>query len=465
MATWELQLVSRIVRTGDLNTAVQWGITLNDFLTAEGHALYSSLLGYYSAPGTTGSILGPQAVQQTFPNFLLCDDPSMTMEALCYEVRKARLSLEFKTKIQGALELADYDPMAAVNKTQTAMIDLQNVGFSRQTDVHFYDAYSRVVRKMEMLEQGIDMSCGRWPWDPLQEVTGGVQPDDFVILYGRPKNMKTWVLAFLIAWFHDMGKRMVIYTKEMTADNIFMRAGACLAQVRYHEFRVAPWGLSWGEKQSIYAVQKILRRAQEDQTVVCLSGKDAAEGGDTVPWLRSKVEMYKPDIVFVDGMYLMTDAKGNKKPNEKVGSISNDLRAMTLATHIPVIATIQANREAAKNKEANLDEIGFSDRVGQDATLLMRCINEKDKPTVALVMGGASREFQLNGFRIYGVPATNFNYAGEISDKEIEKAKEGDVADDEAGNSKKTPAAKKATKGPSEGNAAATVIRKANRLL
>jgi intein/homing endonuclease len=877
MATWELQLVSRIVRTGDLNTAVQWGITLNDFLTAEGHALYSSLLGYYSAPGTTGSILGPQAVQQTFPNFILCDDPSMTMEALCFEVRKARLSLEFKTKIQGALELADYDPMAAVNKTQTAMIDLQNVGFSRQTDVHFYDAYSRVVRKMEMLEQGIDMSCGRWPWDPLQEVTGGVQPDDFVILYGRPKNMKcipvdepvlrwdgtfttitelsnsvtlnhqaqcwvrgevvhhtkprpmecfeivtesghrarlgvthpllrpnleytpcgnievgdwvgvarylpdfpaasdgldletaellgllvgdgnytrnevqftsenvdvlqrverliatygcsihrtqrpiefrivgtngkngvldllrsegihghksahkylpekifrsgkeailailggllstdghvaskkcfvawntsslklarqikhlllrlgivarlesaprkdaevahrvivgtqeqqskllpilpyvsakykarallngtarklknkrdndripwskdleeaihaarpkatngnpnggwphmwhgfsshklfrrsgcisrkllrrlaealnapqllkwadsciswervvqknpigvlltadagvvehhnflvgdlithnTWVLAFLIAWFHDMGKRMVIYTKEMTADNIFMRAGACLAQVRYHEFRVAPWGLSWEEKQAIYAVQKILRRAQEDQTVVCLSGKDAAEGGDTVPWLRSKVEMYKPDIVFVDGMYLMTDAKGNKKPNEKVGSISNDLRAMTLATHIPVIATIQANREAAKNKEANLDEIGFSDRVGQDATLLMRCINEKDKPTVALVMGGASREFQLNGFRIYGVPATNFNYAGEISDKEIEKAKEGDVADDEAGNSKKTPAAKKATKGPTEGNAAATVIRKANRLL
>ncbi len=464
MATWELQLISRIVRTGDLNSAVQWGITLSDFLTVEGQALFNSLLGYYSAPGTSGSILGPQAVQQTFPNFILCDDPSMTLDALCYEVRKARLSLEFKTKIQSSLELADHDPMAAVNKAQTAMVDLQNIGFSRQTDVRFDESFSRTIRKMEMIEQGIDLSMGMWPWEPLQRATGGLQPADYVVLYGRPKNMKTWVLAFLIAWFHDMGKRMVIYTKEMTADNIFQRAGACLAQVRYHEFRVEPWLLSWQEKQSLYAVERILRRAQQEQTVVCLSGKDAAEGGDTVPWLRSKVEMYKPDVVFVDGMYLMTDAKGNKKPNEKVGSISNDLRRLTLDTEIPVIATIQANREAAKNQDANLDEVAFSDKVSQDATLLMRCINEKDNPFVALIMGGASREFQLNGFRIYGVPALNFNYAGEISDKEIEKAKEGDTASEE-GNSKRTPAAKKPKNTATEGSAATHVIRKANRLL
>lgn len=464
MATWELQLVSRIIRTGDLNSVVQWGVTISDFLTSEGHALFSTILGYYSAPGTAGSILGPDAMRQVFPNFMLCDDGSMTTEALCFEVRKARLSVELKMRAQNALEMADFDPMNAINRMQMAMMDLQNIGFSRQTDVLFNESFSRVVQKMQMIEQGIDLSCGMWPWEPLQKVTGGLQPADFVVLYGRPKNMKTWVLAFLIAWFHDMGKRMLIYTKEMTADNIFQRAGACLAQVRYHEFRVEPWLLTWEEKNSIYAIERMLHQSQLNQTVVCLSGKDASEGGDTVPWLRSKVETYKPDVVFVDGMYLMTDAKGSKKPNEKVGNISNDLRRLTLDTNIPVIATIQANRDAAKNKEANLDEIGFSDRVGQDATLLMRCINEKDSPTVAIVMGGASREFQLNGFRIFGVPAVNFNYAGEITDKEIEKAKEGDVAD-ESGDSKHTPATKKKAAKITEGKAVNNVIRKMDKLI
>ena len=467
MATWELQLVSRIIRTGDLNSVVQWGITLGDFLTREGHALYSTILGYYESPGTAGSVLGPGAMRQVFPNFVSCDDSSMTTDALCHEVRKSRLSVEIKVRAQNALEMADYDPMDAINKMQMSMMDLQNIGFSKQTDVCFNESFSRSIRKMELLEKGVDLSCGTWPWPPLQKVTGGLQPAEFVILYGRPKNMKTWVLAFLIAWFHDLRKRILIYTKEMTADNIFQRAGACLAQVRYHEFRVEPWLLTWMEKQSIYGVERMLHKSQLNQNTVCLSGKDAAEGGDTVPWLRSKVEMYRPDIVFVDGMYLMTDAKGSKKPNEKVGNISNDLRRLTIDTNIPVIATIQANREAAKNREANLDEIGFSDRVGQDATLLMRCINEKDSPTVALIMGGASREFQLNGFRIYGEPATDFNYAGEISDKDIEKAKESDTAD-ESGDSKHTPTAKKkngaATK-PTEGKAVKNVIKKMDKML
>jgi len=82
-------------------------------------------------------------------------------------------------------------------------------------------------------------------------------------------------------------------------------------------------------------------------------------------------------------------------------------------------------------------------------------------------MGGASREFQLNGFRIYGEPATDFNYAGEISDKDIEKAKESDTAD-ESGDSKHTPTAKKkngaATK-PTEGKAVKNVIKKMDKML
>jgi DnaB helicase-like protein len=441
MATWELQLISRIVRTGDLNSVIGWGINPDDFLTNEGRALFASLLGYFSMPETSGAVLGPYAVQRMFPNFQLCDDVSMTTDALCVEVRKQRLSIELQNRTQAVLELVQYDPILAINRMQAAAIDLQNIGMSRNTDVHFHHAFDRVMRNYYLRKQGVDLSCGAWPWLPLQLATLGLQPDDYVVIYGRPKSMKSWVLAFLIAWFYTQGKRLLIYTKEMTADNIFQRAGAVLAEVRYQEFRSAT--LTWEEEMSLYSVGRMLHHAQMSQTVVCLSAKDATDGSDTVPWFRSKIEQYKPQAAFIDGMYLMTDAKGARKDHERVRNISRSIRQMILDTGVPTIATIQANRAAAKNQSANLDEIAFSDAIGQDATLLMRAINEMNKPTIALVMSGATREFSLNGFRIYGQPAVNFDYAGEITDKEIEKAKEQDV-DSEDGDSKNKPAARRA---------------------
>ena len=436
MATWELQLVSRIVRSGDLNSVVQWGITTDDFLTGEGRALWTALIGYHQMPQTSGSVLGPNATQRIFPNFVLCDDQSMTMESLCLEVRQQRLVIEYRSLLEQQLQLVEMDPIGTINRTQMVMLNLQNIGLSQNTDIHFHDSLARSIQRMELLELGVDLSCGRFPWDPLQEETGGLQPDDYIVIYGRPKSMKTWVISYLLSHFYEQQKRILIYTKEMTADNIFARAGACLASIRYKEFRLGK--LTYDEKQSLYTVKRMLDVARHQQAVVCLSGKDTTEGGDTVPWLRSKVERYKPDIVFVDGMYLMTDAEGARKDHERVRNISRGLRQMVLDTGVPVIATIQANRDAAKNEDASTHEVAFSDSLGQDCTMLIRAINEKNSPTIALVMSGIGREVNLNGFRIYGVPALNFEYYGPLSDKDIEKAKEQDVTSED-GNAKAVP--------------------------
>jgi replicative DNA helicase len=444
MATWEIQLVSRIVRTGELNTVLQWGITETDFLTLQGRGMWRALYAYHASPETSGSILGPEAARQRFPNFMLCDDATMTTEALCKEVRKARLTVDYKTMAQQGLELVDYDPMQAISSMQSSLTSLQNIGMSQNTDVHFYKGFSERMRRYEMIKQGVDLSCGRWPWNPLQEATMGVQPDDYIIFFGRPKSMKTWVLAFLIAWFYEMRKRILIYTKEMTPENIFWRVGACLAEVRYAALNAAT--LTYEEEQMLYTVERMLYLAQASQTVVCLSGADAVEGGDNVPWLRSKVEQYQPEMVFIDGLYLMSDARGATKDHARVRNISRGIRQMNLETRIPVIGTLQANRAAASNQEANLDEIAFSDAIGQDATMIFRTINEKKAPTIALVVGG-SREFDLDGFRIYGVPAVNFEYAGPITQGEILSAQE---ADDAAAEKAKKKAAKKK---PSEAKA------------
>jgi replicative DNA helicase len=381
---------------------------------------------YYQSAGTSGAVLGANSIRQVYPTFQLIDDPSMTTEALCFEVRKNRQRSEVKDLIRTTTDIVERDPAEALQRMANAVQFLQGLGSGRKTDHFASDCLANTLRHMELKKQGYDMSVCSWPWAPLQNESGGIQPDDYVVFYGRPKSMKSWVLSHLISHTYSRGKRVLIYTKEMTPDNIFARVGACLARIDYKRFRDAT--LYAHEEQAIYAVQRYLEIAQQQQTMVCLSGRDAGDGGDTVTWLRSKMELHKPDIVYIDGMYLMSDNRGHtkQKDNARVQNISRDLRRTVLDYKTPVICTLQANRDADKNEEANLSEIAFSDAIGQDATLAIRIINEKKQPTLALLLGG-SREFVLDGFRIYGMPAHNFDDAGALTAAETQWVKAGDA--------------------------------------
>lgn len=443
MANWETQLLSRIISTGDVGTIQRWGITHSDFITPEGRGLFNHIMGYYSHAASRGSVIGPEAIRQQYPTFQIVHDPSMTTEAICAEVRRNRSRYEMRTFMRQADELIEHDPEQALQLLTNGSDFLRRLGMNKQTDVYAADAMERIMASYHMKKQGIDTSICAWPWEAMQEATGGIEKDDYIVIYGRPKSMKSWVLAALIAWCYSVGKRILIYTKEMTADNVLQRVCAIMARVDYGKFRRGK--LSPQEEDALYNIQRMLHQRQVVQPLVCLSGKDTGDGGDTVSWLRSKIEEHKPDVCFIDGMYLMSDSRGSakQKDNFRVQNISRDLRSTILDTGVPVIATIQANRDAAKNKEAHMDEIAFSDAIGQDATVAMRVINEKDKPTLALLIAG-SREFKLDGFRIFGVPAQNFDYFGPLTAGEAIDAQRADTEEDVPAGGKSVKRRKKA---------------------
>lgn len=423
MANKEMQLISRVIHTGELGRVIDWGVTSDDFLSNEGRAMFNHLVGYYTQNGTSGSIVGPYAMSQFYPNFLRCDDQTMTLEALCMEVRIQRLAIECQAKIGQVQQLLAYNPIEALGLLNKTTTELNSVGFGKNNDRFLGPAYNDVIAQYNLRRSGVDLSWGRWPWEPIQAATQGLSRDDYICFYGRPKSMKSWVLAYFVAWLFNSGRRVLIYTKEMTQDNILMRVIACLAEIDYQSFRAG--ALSPHEEAALGSVGHYIRLMQAEQQIVCLSGRDAPQGGDTVPWLRAKIEKYKPEMFAIDGMYLMSDVHRARKDHERVRNISRDVRQMILDTGTPGLVTLQANRAAAKNEEANLDEVAFSDAISQDCTAIIRTINEKESPTIQLVVGG-SREWDLNGIRINGVPARDFTFHSYLTAKEIQKAKEKD---------------------------------------
>ena len=436
MASKELQLVSRIIHTGDLQSVVEWGITMDDFITSEGRGYFSHIIGYNAAQATSGSVTGVNYFQGVFPNFQRCDDQTMTTHALCFEVRGLRLASNLRAACDACMTQSELDITNALATLSAEVTRLNGISSAKATDLTGASAAALVMRTFNMREAGIDTSICPYPWKPFNDEAFGIQSDEYIVLYGRPKSKKSWVLSYWLKWVIDCGKRVLVYTKEMSGENLAARTMSCMAEIEYSALRAGK--LTNMDKCKLQEAQDYLD-SHPDQ-VIFLSGQDA-EGGDTIPWLQAKIEKYKPDIVFIDGLYLMTDVGKAKDDHARVRNLSRSIRQTILRTKIPVIATVQGNRAAAKNKKANLDEIAFSDAFGQDATLIIRVINEEENSTCQLVVGGA-REFRLSGIRINAVCSTNFAFHSLLTDKEIAQAKQLD--DDSAKDPKQNTLEKQA---------------------
>jgi replicative DNA helicase len=437
VANMEHALLSHIIRKKELEKALEWGIEAEDFKTNEGSAIFKMMLDMYRDPRNMGGLLGEYAVKEQFPDFIFCNDEGTTLEAYCMKVRRHR-HLRSNASIAQALVDTEDDPTKTASTCAHLLQQkVLSIGYGARDDVSFADALGRAITDHDLRQSGVDLSVCRWPWDPFNESSGGVEKDDYIVFYGRPKSKKSWVLAEFIASVFNQNKVPLIYTKEMTADNIFKRVGACLQKLPYQEFRLGR--LSETERarlaQLLDLAQDIRRYAKD---MVCLDGKDT-DNGDTIEWLTSKVKRYRPDVVFIDGLYLMSDNRGSRgqKDNFRVQNISRAARQMVLETGVPLVATMQATRSAAAHKGANLDEIAYSDAIAQDVTAAIRVINEDPKeddadrrPKITMVVGGA-REFHFSGCQIAGVPATDFSFIRNLSAKEVNNAKQRDDRQDE----------------------------------
>jgi hypothetical protein len=437
----EMELLSRIIRTGELNEVIDWGITEDDFRSPEALSLWRTLQIFHRDKDSVGSVLGENRVRSLYHEFVLCDDDNVTTEMLCNEVRKNRMALDIQAATRTGSELAMGDPYAAAAKIQSDMTAILDLDSGRKTDVYFRDAMVDIRDEYYLKRDGKLAVRVHWPWQPLDKETGGVADDEYCLLYGRPKSMKSWCLAAMIAFWYEMDLKVLVYTKEMTPTNIFKRVSACLSRVYYDGLRLG----HMSPQEEIEFEQTCGMAMALPNDMVCLSGRDAPPSGDTIPWLRAKIAKHEPDIVAIDGLYLMSDVNKARKREERLTNISRDLRQLILdnaeTVHpSPVVATLQANRKAAEHERGELDEIAYSDAFGQDVTMAARVINDKKGDTVSLVMAG-TREFRMAGIRIHAIPAVNFSFHSELTEKEVERAKERDTADEEP--KKKTNSKKK----------------------
>lgn len=445
-ASLEYQTISKIVERQDFHTVEKRRVTENFFFSPECRQIFLYLKTHFHAKPTFGSVPSFQLISQIFPGFQYTPS-SDSLDTLLDQLRLMKMGIEARDWGEKILKLAEHNPRKAAEALREAAAEMSS-HHETTNDLLLSDAHDILLNDYNTVASGHGITGLPWPWAPLNDATQGMHPGEFILIYGRPKSMKTWLSLYIITVLNMYANaRVLICSFEMSALQIVRRVSAIRAVVNYKLLlagKLQPadrdrffYGLSCLNEEAKMLDTSLTPGATRTPALLVTEG----DGVNGVSFLHSKIREFEPDLILVDGLYLMNDERGGKKTVDwkAIAHISQDTKRTAREFKIPILATAQANRKADKDvKNADVSEIAYSDALGQDTDFSIRVGKRIDKATKEpeLVMAfPGSRETDLDALLIHGIPAVNFQLKSTfVSDPERE-----DIEDEKPKNNSHEP--------------------------
>ncbi len=228
----------------------------------------------------------------------------------------------------------------------------------------FHETIGKVLteidRRREFGKELAGLATGIQEFD---ELTGGLEPGQLVIVAARPSVGKT-VLGCNIADFVARHTPTLFFTLEMTGNEIGMRILAARSEVPMHLMRVGTGkDEHWDRMGEVHAKAGSTKLFIDDMAA------------STIAYVRAKARSIKRKhglgLIVIDYLQLMRGQQGVNRTQE-VGSISRGLKALAKELHVPIIALAQLNRgvEGRTDRRPMLSDLRDSGEVEQDADIV-----------------------------------------------------------------------------------------------
>lgn len=221
---------------------------------------------------------------------------------------------------------------------------------------------------------------------PLDEACGGISCDDeFMIISARLGVGKSWIGHYILLSIAQHGYRVGLYSGEMSEHEVGARLDSLLAHVSNFE-------LTRGKYTDFDALQKAWEGVRGE--ILILTTKQLHRNARPSDIRRFVVDN-KLDIVILDQLSLMeADGVPHKELFQNVAQLSLQLKTLQQELRVPLVAISQLNREA-EGQDASAANISGSDRLGQDATLVLTLARSKTEPKELKIKVVKARSFKI----------------------------------------------------------------------
>lgn len=261
---------------------------------------------------------------------------------------------------------SDADPFQLLHETQKASFDLAN--FSGRNALHASQIGIKVLKQIEQaMRKGDGITGVPTSINALDEITGGWQPTDLIILAARPGMGKTAFVLCTALHAAKQGIQVGIFSLEMGSDQLFQRLASM--ETGIPAGRIKRGKLSDWEWQCL---------ADAIQALSALPIYIDDTPGLNIFELRAKARRLKMQhgiqMLIVDYLQLMAgsdEKRGNRE--QEVSAISRGLKTTAKELEVPLIALSQLSRAVeirGGSKRPMLSDLRESGSLEQDADIV-----------------------------------------------------------------------------------------------
>ncbi|MDQ4131492.1 MAG: replicative DNA helicase [Actinomycetota bacterium] len=259
------------------------------------------------------------------------------------------------------------DPRELVEQTEAALFRIAHhdgTGELRSIEDVLHDE----LDKLELVSrQGVSLTGTPSGFREIDDLTGGFQPGNLVVLAARPSMGKSALVTNMAEKASlDHGRAVALFSLEMSETELAQRFIASQASLNGDDLRkgrVRPdrW------PKVVTATQRLAGAP--------LFVDDSSDLG--VLELRAKVrrlhQRHELGLVIVDYLQLMRAEDPSDSRVEQIGQMSRGLKILARELSVPVIAVSQLSRavEARPDKRPLLSDLRESGQIEQDADVVM----------------------------------------------------------------------------------------------
>ena len=378
MSSSELYLISKVIQEKDINVPVRAGLK-PDHLTGEWSDIWQWIVEYNRTHGTTPS---ERVFMQQYGGITLYDAKDEPFSQLLDEIFDGyKKRCLFDSLTPGIAALNDNDVSKALEILSSGL-QKASVESSRLRDVDIIQNWeNRLARYEEMRATPNALRGIPTGFYGLDRITNGLRPQQFIVFAGEPKRGKSLFALIIANSAHIYGKRPLFVSFEMSIEEQEARYDALISKVPYG--RILAGDLTASDMKRITLA---LSRRKHMQPFVF--SEDTASL-TTVTALGGKIQEYQPDLLVVDGVYLMDDEEGEPKGSpQALTNITRALKRLAQRFDIPVVATTQVLSWKLNNKKTRAvtaDAIGYTSSFAQDADLILGVERNPDIDNQAII--------------------------------------------------------------------------------
>jgi len=357
----EAKLISAVIQVRDLSPLFEKGVSDSWFSNDEDKRVWTYLRTHFAKYGECPS---QEVITANFPTYKvheLTDSIDFLLDDLVDRRRKLSISNTLRQAVEEIQNNKDHE--AALLTMQSGIVRLEEEGLNKTSDINLIQTTEMRWEDYLFRKNNPGLLGVATGFPTIDSVTNGLQKGQLIVVVATPKTGKSTLALQIANNVHKQGLSPMFQSFEMTNREQQNRYDSMRALVSHN--RLISGKLTNEEEERL---QKALESMSEDTTNFWLV--DAAHG-ITVSAIQSKIQTLQPDVVFIDGVYLMLDEQtGESNTPQALTGITRSLKRLAQRTNKPIVITTQALNWKTKKGKVSTDSIGYSSSFLQDADVV-----------------------------------------------------------------------------------------------